>query len=209
MNPFQEVRQRVSAQEAARFYGFRLNQAEFICCPFHSGDRTPSLKLYPGTRGWHCFGCGRGGSVIDFAAKLFGLSPLGAVRRLSDDFHLGLPLDRRQTPAERREAVQAAQQRRALEELHGAFESWRADLIRDLNAIFFAGHLALKRCQDLDELTTREALAIRSQAMAEYLADLLAQGSPAEQMAVFRRREEVSAWSAQILNGMPTKSGAA
>ena len=84
------IRARVSAIAAAEFYGFHPNRAGFICCPFHQGDRHPSLKLYDGGRGWHCFGCGAGGDVIDFVRRLFGLSFPQAVTRLDSDFGLGL-----------------------------------------------------------------------------------------------------------------------
>lgn len=59
------------------------------CCPFHS-EKTPSFKIYPGTGGFYCFGCGAGGDVVSFAEKLFGLSPAAAARRLDADFGLGL-----------------------------------------------------------------------------------------------------------------------
>jgi hypothetical protein len=39
--------------------------------PDHQDD-SPSLWVYPETRSWYCFGCNRGGDVIDFA-KLKGL----------------------------------------------------------------------------------------------------------------------------------------
>ena len=41
-----------------------------IHCPFHQ-DRTPSLQLYEdGT--WYCYGaCKAGGSIFDFAARLW------------------------------------------------------------------------------------------------------------------------------------------
>lgn len=35
-------------------------------------DSTPSFTVYPKTRSWYCFGCNRGGDVIDYA-KLKGL----------------------------------------------------------------------------------------------------------------------------------------
>ena len=34
-------------------------------CPFHD-DRTPSFTVYPNTQTFHCFGCGKGGTVIDY-----------------------------------------------------------------------------------------------------------------------------------------------
>jgi hypothetical protein len=41
-----------------------------IRCPFHAGDRDPSLVIYPPGRGWHCFGCNRGGDAVAFVAEL-------------------------------------------------------------------------------------------------------------------------------------------
>ncbi len=49
-----------------------------VACPFHD-DGTPSLHVYEDAeRGWACFGCGRGGTIIDFGAELFGIEPRGA-----------------------------------------------------------------------------------------------------------------------------------
>jgi hypothetical protein len=39
-------------------------------CPFHAGDREPSLVIYPPGRGWHCFGCNRGGDAVAFVSAL-------------------------------------------------------------------------------------------------------------------------------------------
>ena len=77
--------------DVVRFYGFAPNRAGFICCPFH-GEKTPSCKIYKDH--WHCFGCGEGGSSIDFVMKLFGLRFPAAVVRLNSDFHLGLSAER-------------------------------------------------------------------------------------------------------------------
>lgn len=92
----QRVRKLVPAGEAAERYGFTPNRAGYICCPFHS-ERTPSLKLYP-DGGWHCFGCGKGGSSIDFVMALFDLDFRQAVVRLDMDFSLNLTNERRLPP---------------------------------------------------------------------------------------------------------------
>jgi hypothetical protein len=47
-------------------------------CPFHD-ERTPSLHAYPDPqRGWHCYGCGRGGDVYAFASALWNIPTRGA-----------------------------------------------------------------------------------------------------------------------------------
>ena len=60
-----------------------------IACPFHH-DRTPSLHVYPDDGGWVCFGCGRGGTIIDFGSALYDVEPRGTAyhdirRRLASD----------------------------------------------------------------------------------------------------------------------------
>lgn len=42
-------------------------------CPLHE-ERTRSCHVYPAAeKGWHCFGCGRGGTIYDLAGGLWGL----------------------------------------------------------------------------------------------------------------------------------------
>lgn len=205
---FQEVRERVSALDVARHYGLEVNRSGFCPCPFHY-ERTASLKLYPAAKGFYCFGCHTGGSVIDFVAQLYGLDALGAVRRLNDDFHLGLPIDRQQTPQERTEAAREAAKRRELSDTAKAFEAWRDAMLDKLTAAFRMAHLALKNCQTLDDLTEAEALAVKWQAAVEYWADCLLSGDMAVQMDIFRDRKGVDALCNQILSNTRTKSGAA
>jgi DNA primase len=51
------------------------------CCPFHD-DSTASLSVGGVPDRFHCFGCDAGGDVIDYVARLTGLSFLDAVRAL-------------------------------------------------------------------------------------------------------------------------------
>lgn len=105
----------LTMDEVARRYGFEPNRAGFIRCPFHR-ERTASLKIYPGGKGWHCFGCNRGGSVIDFVMELYGIGFAQAVVRLNADFALGLtgerpsPAQRAKILEERRRAAARAAQ---------------------------------------------------------------------------------------------------
>jgi DNA primase len=58
-----------STMDIVSRYGYSVNKAGYMKCPFHP-DKTASLKIYPGSRGWHCFGCQSGGSTIDFIMKI-------------------------------------------------------------------------------------------------------------------------------------------
>jgi len=51
-------------------------------CPFHA-DGRPSLVVYPQNESYFCFGCGGGGDVIDFLARLNGVGFREAAAMLS------------------------------------------------------------------------------------------------------------------------------
>jgi hypothetical protein len=54
-----------------RLTGQPVDRSGKTRCPFHE-DRTPSLHVYEDpSRGWYCFGCGRGGSIYDLASLLW------------------------------------------------------------------------------------------------------------------------------------------
>lgn len=197
---FQACREAVSARQAAEFYGHRPNKNGFIRCPFHAGDRTPSLKLYA-DGGWYCFGCGKGGSSIDFVAQLFNLSLLDAVRKINGGFSLGLPLETPATPQERRKAKFESDRRAGITELYGAFETWRTSTINELNHCVYLGNLVERYMDDPGELSDLAALALRERERMEYLADTLTWGSPEEQAQLWAQREGVTRWIGQILRG--------
>lgn len=52
----------------------RRGHDEFIgCCPFHN-EKTPSFKVNQSTGRFHCFGCGKDGTVVDLLAHEQGVS---------------------------------------------------------------------------------------------------------------------------------------
>ena len=82
MKIFETVKQSVTARQAAKAYGLEVDVHGMALCPFHD-DHHPSLKL---DQRFYCFGCGASGDVIDFTAKLFGISPKEAAQKLAEDF---------------------------------------------------------------------------------------------------------------------------
>lgn len=79
----------VPMRSVAEHYGFELSRSGQIKCPFHD-DKNPSMKIYEGNRGWYCFTCGHGGSVINFVSELFNIEKRDAMRKINEDFHLGI-----------------------------------------------------------------------------------------------------------------------
>ena len=82
MNFFETVKQTVTTRQAAERYGLSVNQSGMTRCPFHE-DHNPSMKV---DDRFYCFGCGASGDVIDFTARLFGISLKDATEKLAEDF---------------------------------------------------------------------------------------------------------------------------
>ena len=127
---FEVVKQSVTAREAAELYGIAVGRGGMACCPFHD-DRHPSMKV--DTR-FHCFGCGADGDVIDFTARLYGLSPKEAAEKLAQDFGLSYdskaPL-RRSYVRQKSEAQVRKEKRehgwRVLTDYYHLLRKWEAD----------------------------------------------------------------------------------
>lgn len=118
-----QIKEHLTARQVVELYGFHPDRGGYIQCPFHAGDNHGSLKVYDGDKsGWHCFGCGAGGSVIDFVMRLFGLSFAQACLKLNCDFGLGLTGER-PSMAERSALLEA--RRREAQEKEAAAALYR------------------------------------------------------------------------------------
>ena len=81
-----EVRERNRIDEVVGEYvALRRAGADSLkgLCPFHD-EKSPSFNVRPGHGTFHCFGCGEGGSVVDFMMKIEHLGFVEAVERLAD-----------------------------------------------------------------------------------------------------------------------------
>lgn len=84
MNIFSEVKEQLTTRQVAESYGLRIRKNGVACCPFHD-DRHPSMKV---DKNYHCFAYGVGGDVIDYTARMYGLSQYNAAKKLVEDFGL-------------------------------------------------------------------------------------------------------------------------
>ena len=61
-------------------------------CPFHK-EKTPSFSVSPDKQLFYCFGCGKGGTVINFAMQQENLDFVEAVKLLAEKCGMELPDD--------------------------------------------------------------------------------------------------------------------
>lgn len=68
----------------------RTNSGYTGLCPFH-GEKTPSFHISPDKQLYHCFGCGAGGSVLQFIMNIENLDFVDAVKFLAAKANIALP----------------------------------------------------------------------------------------------------------------------
>ena len=121
MNQFERVKAAVPLRQAAETYGLTVSRNGMTCCPFHE-DRHPSMKLNEDY--FFCFGCGASGDVIDFTARLFGISLKDASEKLTADFGISAdikPIAIRQNPSR----LDELRYRRALTDYLHLLKKWK------------------------------------------------------------------------------------
>ena len=82
MNIYNTIKAAVTTRQAAEHFGLAVDKHGMALCPFHE-DHQPSLKL---DQRYYCFGCHVTGDVIDFTAKLHGISNRQAAVKLAEIF---------------------------------------------------------------------------------------------------------------------------
>jgi hypothetical protein len=72
-DPLKSVEPRVYFEALA---GVTVPPSGWVNCPLpHHEDRNPSCQVL--STHWRCFGCGKGGGVIELASELHGIAPKG------------------------------------------------------------------------------------------------------------------------------------
>ena len=73
----------------------------FGLCPFHS-EKTPSFSVSPDKQIYHCFGCGKGGGVINFIMEIENLSFPEAVEFLAKRAGMQMPQEENDRESKKR-----------------------------------------------------------------------------------------------------------
>jgi len=68
----------------------RKGKDYFGLCPFHN-EKTPSFSVVPSKQIFYCFGCGKGGNVINFIKNIENLDYIDSLKFLADKVSIVLP----------------------------------------------------------------------------------------------------------------------
>ena len=162
MNQFETIKAAVPLRQAAETYGLRVLRNGMTCCPFHE-DKHPSLKLNEDY--FFCFGCGASGDVIDFTARLFGISPKDATEKLAADF--GISVDAKPVAVRRNPSrLDEIRCRQVLTDYLHLLQDWKIRYAPQTPGDIWDDRFVAS-CKQYDHIV--------------YLLDLLTQGSSEEQ----------------------------
>jgi len=174
VNPFDTIKETLPIGDIVRFYGIEVKRNNQALCPFHS-EKTPSFTIFPKTNSFKCFGCGAGGSVIDFAMLIHSTDALEAAKILDNNNHLGL-FDYEPSQEEKNWLKEQQAQREANKRLDKAFRGFM-DKAFDLLCAYL--HLlndwktdhAPKTAQEMDTVSPLFVEACHRLDYIEYLTD--------------------------------------
>ncbi len=79
----------------------RSGANQFGLCPFHS-EKTPSFSVNQEKQIYHCFGCGKGGSVINFIMEIENLGYRDAVAFLARRAGMAMPQEQEDAESRKR-----------------------------------------------------------------------------------------------------------
>jgi len=98
-----QIKDQVSIERVMQDHGIRLRKAGGYTfkalCPFHQ-EKTPSFNVRPDRGYFHCFGCQKSGTVIDFVMEIEGLTFWEACKQLAEQY--GIPLPKRAQESDER-----------------------------------------------------------------------------------------------------------
>jgi DNA primase catalytic core len=83
----ERIKREISVERLVEVRGIQLKRVGknlVGLCPFHP-ERNPSLTITPSTNKWRCFGCGKGGTAIDWVMHTEGISVSHALQLLRRD----------------------------------------------------------------------------------------------------------------------------
>ena len=99
-------------------------------CPFHN-EKTPSFNVSPDRQAFYCFGCQKGGDVINFVMEIEGVDFVGGLRLLAQRNGIEIPDEDESGPGgEGRKPKVSRDRKDRLYELHEKLAGWYSKNLR-------------------------------------------------------------------------------
>ncbi len=203
MNIFSQVKEHLTARQAAGYYGLKVRRNGTACCPFHD-DKHPSMKI---DKNYHCFACGIGGDAIDYVSRMFGLSQYDAALKLIEDFSLPVDakgnaeLSMREKERIRREKAECERITRIQER----FENWcnkSVDILKScISEIDSVNRFLIGKPPDII-FSEDYAQMLHAEPLINYWLDILCMGDVSERRELFLKdRKKVEEIAGKICAG--------
>lgn len=138
------IKQSITMPQILAMYGFDSRKGHRIPCPIHSGEKR-NFAFWDDR--FKCYVCEASGTVIDFVMQLFHLEFLDAVRKIDQDFRLGLNVGGKLDADRQAEAERVCAERKAAKRKHDA----------ERKRLYDAYHDALDRWIAMDRIVQTEA----------------------------------------------------
>ena len=99
-------------------------------CPFHN-EKTPSFNVSPDRQAFYCFGCQKGGDVINFVMEIEGVDFVGGLRLLAQRNGIEIPDEDESGPGGKTGNSKVSRDRKdRLYELHEKLAGWYSKNLR-------------------------------------------------------------------------------
>ena len=203
MTIFSEVKEHLTARQAAEYYGLQVKRNGLACCPFHD-DRHPSMKI---DKNYHCFACGVGGDAIDYVSRRYGLSQYDAALKLIEDF--SLPVDTRgntELGVQEKERIRREKaERERVIHIRKRFEKWcnrTVDILKNcILEIDSVNRFLIGKPPDII-FSEDYAQMLHAEPVMNYWLDILCMGDVSERQELFLKdRKKVEEVAGKVCAG--------
>ena len=203
MNIFKEVKEHLTARQAAEYYGLKVRRNGTACCPFHD-DKHPSMKV---DKNYHCFACGVSGDAIDYVSRMFGLSQYDAALKLVEDFTL--PIDvtgNAELSVQEKERIRREKaEHERITHIQKRFEKWcnqTVDILRNcISEINSVNCFLIEKPPDII-FSEDYAQMLNAEPIINYWMDILCMGDVSEKRELFLKdRKKVEEVAGEVCAG--------
>ena len=203
MNIFSEVKEHLTARQAAEYYGLKVRSNRTACCPFHDA-KHPSIKI---DKNYHCFACGVGGDAVDYVSRMFGLSQYDAALKLIEDFVL--PVDEKRSAElneqEKERIRREKSERERITHIKERFEKWCSqtiDMLKNcISEIDGVNHFLIGKPPDII-FSEDYAQMLHAEPVINYWLDILCMGDISERRELFLNdRKKVEEIAGKVCTG--------